>query len=538
MFQVRTVAANSPERWTSVFRLLGLIGFVAALAPSTVREATGRERANLRDGSALLGSIRDSGYTGLYSARIDEVKGKDLFAVNYYASLRKAAAQDSEAAPGGELMQGRLVRRLGSEEVKVFDQKQTWWKVRTLDGIEGFAPETGFTELKAGSQLNLYAADTLSVGPETQINIAAALAAPFRFFLLFNVYLVLYLPGLFFSIVYLAAALVVYPLNLLHAFVLQRNNDELDQFFRRFIQNQFKLSTALAGWTSAVPHVDLYGSEKTTFANQIHVPASEGMDRTQVMIRLLLPYAVIAGLWFILKGLRLYGIADWWDSVSFPAFFYHMKMVFAAIVAYWLLYSMHFGGPHYVRAFPHIAILGLIAIAAGAAAVVQWGSAAFRGDDIEPLSRLQLHYWRSKASVQAACFGLTSDLPRVQELFSGGEESETTAPVPGRVSMNLAVLVILLAASGGLYGLFWLARVARLMSDDAFTIICVAVAGGLLPLSFVLSRYYRRAEALTKMNPSWIIEILLMIPFVNLALGPFVIQYLLNHYERLKAQAG
>lgn len=533
----RAAAVNKPERWLSLFRLLGFLGFIAALFPSQVRESTGRQRLDLKDGSALIGSMQHSAYApGFYSARVEESRGAELYSVTYYAALRKTAGADGDAVAGGELSSGRLIKKIAEQEVESYGTKQTYWKVRTLAGIEGFLPASAVAQVKSGANLNIAAEDVSVLRDETKFNLAAAAAWPFRILILFNVYLLLYLPGVLFSIVYLLSAAFVYPLSLLHALVLQRNNEELDHFFRRLIQNQFKLGVALAGWTNSIPHVDVYGQEKNPFPAQAAMAVPESMDRAAVLMRVLLPYALLAGLWYAGKGLDSFGFFEWTATLQFPAFFMYVKKALSGLVVLFLLYSFHFGGPHFLRAYPHILVLALMALGHGGSCIAQWAAAAATGRAIEPVSRFQLHYWKCKASVQAACFGLTAELPSLRELVSGGEESEGAGAPQPKLSMNLLVLSILLAVSGGLYGFFWLARVARLMSDDAFTIVVTSVAGGLLPLSFIFSRYYRRAEMLTKMNPGVLIEILMIVPGANLVLGPFVIQYLLNHYERMKAQ--
>lgn len=521
----------------SLFRVLGFLGFIAMLAPSQVRESTGRGRLDLKDGSAFTGSIQLSPYAqGVYAARVEEIKGGELSYVTYYASMRKAPGADAETAAGGELGGGRLLRKLGEQEVESYGAKQIYWKVRTLSGQEGFVPASALSPVKTGAVLNVSAEDVIALRDETKFNLAAAAAWPFRILVLFNVYLLLYLPGIFFSLVYLISAAFVYPLSLLHALVLQRNNEELDHFFRRLIGNQFKFGVSLAGWTNAIPHVDLFGQEKTQFPAQASMAVPENMDRGAVLMRVLLPYALLAGLWYAGRGLDSFGFFEWTASLQFPAFFVYVKKILSTLVLLFIVYSFHFGGPHFLRAYPHILLLAFMALGHMIASVVQWAAAAATGSALEPLSKFQLHYWKCKASVQAACFGLTSELPSIKELISGGEEVEGAAASQPRLSMNLLVLSILLAASGGIYGLFWLARVSRLMSDDSFTIVVTAVAGGLLPLSFIFSRYYRRAEMLTKMNPGVLMEILMILPGINLVLGPFVIQYLLNHYERMKAQ--
>ncbi len=538
MFPTRIVARNAPDRWRSLIRVLGIVGFIAFLVPGSVREPTGRQALHLKDGTSLIGSFSEEPGFGesSFAGRIDEVHASSGFGtVAVFMALRRSPGMTGEMVPGGELYPGRLVRRVGQEEVEVYGQKQVWAKIRTLDGVDGYALETPLLEMKAGTGIRVRGADAAGLRPEMKANIPAILAWPFRFLIILNLYLVLYLPGLLLGFVYLLAAAAVYPLGLVHALVLQKNHEEFDFFFRRFVQNQFKLGISFAGWTGAVPHIDLFSQEKKAFPAAFAAPAGGGMSREDVLLRLVLPFAAALALTLLYQGLVAFGVVDWFSMMQWPRFFQMMKLIGSLCLGLFLFYSLHFGGPHFVRAFPHIFVLAWMFPAMVVVTVVQWAFTAVTGRDLGILSRFQLHYWRCKISVQAASFGIVSAPPPILTLFRGGTEQEGTPPAAPRISMNLIVLLLLIVLSAGIYGLFWLARVARLMADDPFTMVLVTIAGGSIPLSFLLARYYRRAEILTKVNPSIVMEILVMIPGTNLILGPFVVQYLLNQYEKTKS---
>lgn len=529
-----------PDRWRSLIRILGIVGFIAYMVPGTVRETTDRMALHLKDGSTLIGNFTEESYgEGAFSGRIEEVHASSgLGTVGVFAPLRRSPGGAGEIVPGGELYPGRLVRRIGQEEVEVYGQKQIWAKIRTLDGFDGYTPDTPIAELKSGTGIRVRGPEAAGLRPEMKYNIGAILAWPFRFLMILNLYLVLYVPGLLLGFVYLVVAALVYPLGLLHALVLQKNHDEFDFFFRRLIHNQFKLGVACAGWTGAVPHVDLFAQERKAFPAQFAAPAGEGMSRNEVLLRLVLPFAAVLVLLFLYQGLSAFGVIDWFSMMQLPRFLLFLKMIGGFLLLLFLGYSLHFGGPHFVRAYPHILVLALMVPAVMVVSVVQWAFTAATGRDLGILSRFQLHYWRCKTSVQAASFGIVSSPPPILTLFRGGSEEEGSPPAAAKISMNLIVLLLFIVMSGGLYGFFWLARIARLMSDDPFTIVLVTAAGGTLPLSFLLARYYRRAEILTKVNPSIVMEILVMLPGANLILGPFVVQYLLNQYEKTKAAQG
>jgi heme/copper-type cytochrome/quinol oxidase subunit 3 len=105
------------------------------------------------------------------------------------------------------------------------------------------------------------------------------------------------------------------------------------------------------------------------------------------------------------------------------------------------------------------------------------------------------------------------------------------------IQMNLLVLVTLLLTSSSLYLPCWLARVNKLMGDDPFTFLALLFITGALFASFLLPKYYRRAEGFQKREARWLFEIMLFLPGINFILGPIIIQYELNRYAYLKSRA-
>ncbi|MBI3395208.1 MAG: DUF4389 domain-containing protein [Spirochaetia bacterium] len=324
---------------------------------------------------------------------------------------------------------------------------------------------------------------------EGKLLISGILSMPFKPLVLLNVIWIMNIPTLLMNILYLPVGVIVYLLNLVHAFVLQRNNEELNTFLIRMVNSRLKLTIALSGLTDVVPHLDLYASERGGFPVSYAVKPAERMPRFWVALRLL-------------------GVSG-------------------------------------IILVPHMIIMFFLMIAYSVVLLVQWIIISATGHPNAALQSFINHVWRVGPMLESFAFGLRNEIPNPLLLIPNkSDELETTGGGSGwiqgaggaKVSMNLLVLLLLLICSGGIYGFFWLARVARLMGDDPFTTILVSGLGLTLPLSFIYSRYYRRSETLQRMHPSVLVELFVMIPLLNGIMGPFVIQYNLNNYERMRAK--
>ena len=306
------------------------------------------------------------------------------------------------------------------------------------------------------------------------------------------------LPSLVMLSFYTVAFSVLSLVNFVHIIILQRNNDELVYFLAKFMNMRTRFALSVLGLTHKVPHVDIYGSDTGNELIDLRFRTEMAIPVRLVLLRI---------------GL-LCGAA--------------LLIILLALA---------------VRHVPYAKIVvgvagGVIGGAVGLTILVIWIHNAITGRYIEVLVDLHLRLFRV-GLVAGAYFGfVTNEIREFQSCFRSvlAEQAPPNLPEsdwvnandPRRLDINLIALVVLITSTFGLYLFVWLARIAKVMGDDAFTVIAVALLGLLLPLSVVLSRYYRRLEKKTGNEPSWILELLMVLPIVNLLVATFTIQYILN----------
>lgn len=324
-----------------------------------------------------------------------------------------------------------------------------------------------------------------------------------------NVVWVYALPALCMSALYSVTAFFLYVLNMLHVLVLQRNNEELVYYQTRYMYMRVRLFLYALGISDRVPHVDLYARNGGVRGFELQFRAATEIPVIRVLIRLIILIVLALCAFAVLR------IFEW--AIEFHT----ITAVLAGIV----------GG-----------FAGLLIAVYLLSIVFIWIYNAFSGQYPTWLVDFHLRLMRLRLTIESY-FNLTINRP---EEFRGalrsvldeeppadrGQNDWINPADPRRVDINLVALMLLVFTTGGLYLLIWLARTAGIMGDDPFTIMMVCILGGLLPLSIMFARYYRRLEKKAGQEPGVLLELIMILPFVNLICGPFLIQYFFNLTRR------
>lgn len=521
-----TFQLESPRvvsRLPALFRLLGLLGLLSLPFGAPIRESTGRTELQAPGGVTFRGQVESwfiPGETPGYHLESGEVHSSSpLFQVldDSASILRSAPGPEGSIVTGAALPRYRLVRVLESLEAPAYagGPKITWKRLRGLDGTEGFAAVTLSPDLttRDSARLYIHAEDVRHAGPEFRYTVRGLATLPLRILLLFNVVWLLHLPALALLVSYQMVGILLTVLNLLHALVLERNHREFQQFVGRLIYFRLKLLVSLMGSGGPIPHVDIHARERERLPLRFGVPIEDSLPRTQAIGRLL-GYAAIVALLFTAPG--------FFASLSgIPRM---VALVALGVLAFLILL------PPVVYSLVQLAI---------------WSTEATIARVPGILLQIQGRLLRLALTIELFVLGFITSPGAFKQAFSSpvaGRAGEVAKdrfdPGPGaKIEMNLVVLILCIGLSLGLYALCWLSRVAKTMGDEPFTILLVSVLGGGLPLSFLFSRYYRRTELLQRSNPSILVELLVMVPGINLLLGAFVVQYGLNALARAQAKA-
>jgi hypothetical protein len=312
------------------------------------------------------------------------------------------------------------------------------------------------------------------------------------------------MPSILMGFLYSICAIVVWYINLVHIIILQRNSLELSYFLARFYYLRTKLGIAFLGFTEKIPHVDVFSSDKLNEQVSLEFRTETYLPARWLILRLGALAALAATAYLLMLGVRNY---SWF------------KYAIAAIPGLFLL----------------LYIISML---------VNWSYNAITGRFITVLVDLHLRIIRLNVTVAAWFSFLINDHTEfktcLRSVLMEGDEAgrqEQGWINPGdeqEHNINLIVLLTLILITCGVYLFIWLARTAKVMGDDPFTVVSVAILGFTVPLSVFFSRYYRRLEHKSRNEPSWILELFLVIPFLNLLLAPFTIQYLLNLFKRRK----
>ncbi|MEQ8349938.1 MAG: hypothetical protein RH862_00540 [Leptospiraceae bacterium] len=327
--------------------------------------------------------------------------------------------------------------------------------------------------------------------------VAAILRYPGLLLSLANLVWIYLLPSLFMLILYSFSYSILALLNLVHILILQKNNEELVYFMIKFLNMRTRIGLSILGLTPNVPHVDLYSSDAGTGLMGLRFKVAEDIPVRWILLRLAI--LVTLGIVFLLFALA-------------------------------------------IRHIPYFGIVlgvlgGLILLGLGLILLIIWIHNAITGKYIFTLVDLHLRLMRLNLTITSYFTFVTNEVSEFKHCFRSVLEESAPGNSQGswvnanearRLDINLIALVVLIGSTQGLYLFIWLARTAKLMGDDPFTIISVTFLGIFLPLSVIFSRYYRRLEKKTGNDPSWVLELLMVIPFINLIVGTFTIQYILN----------
>lgn len=507
-------------RWLPLFRLLGFIGLIALSYGGPLREQTGRQELIAKDGTVFVGHIEtwNAGAGSLtpngYLLENGEVEGgAGLVQTQEEIVLRTAPGPEGRPIENGTVERYRLARVKESREAPTYPggPNLTWKKIATLDGKEGFTAGTLSTEMSKQSSLRLYvrAEDARRMAPEVRYRRSGIALIPLRLLLLFAPIWLLHLPAFVLLIAYQVAAVPAFFLNLLHILIFERNHRDLTQYLVRVANYRLKFLVSLLGTTGVIPHVDIHSREAKALPFRFAARIDDAVPRLQALWRLMLAlFPAVAAKWMDLFVLP----AGWMGTAV---------MVVAGLLA---------------------AILLLPAITYGIVQIALWitiGAVAKAPRILLDIEGRILRLW---LTVELFLAGIATS----PSVFKQAIVSPLTRSAPGRdqfdpgpgakVEIPLLVLLLLVVGSFGLYTLCWIGRTAKALGDEPFTILLITVFGGTLPLSFLLSRYYRRSEILQRTNPSILVELLMMIPGLHLLLGPFVIQYGLNAVARSQAK--
>ncbi|HBS06580.1 MAG TPA: hypothetical protein DEA96_16545 [Leptospiraceae bacterium] len=365
-------------------------------------------------------------------------------------------------------------------KVRPDGEKARWTNVARLVGLLG---------LLLVALARVLAAQDLEV-------VSMILSYPGMLLSLANLVWIYLLPSLFMLVLYSMSFSILAVVNFLHILILQRNNDELVYFMTKFLNMRTRVGLSILGLTNRVPHVDVYSSDPGTGFG-LRFKVSREMPVRWILLRLAV--LVAAGIVFFLVALGVRHIP-------------YFGIVLGALA-------------------------GLVVGALGIILLIIWLHNAITGKYLFTLVDLHLRLMRLDLTITSYFCFVTNELSEFKHCFRSVLEERVPENAGGtwmnandsrRLDINLIALVVLIGSTQGLYLFIWLARTARVMGDDPFTIISVSILGSLLPLSVIFSRYYRRLEKKTGNDPSWILELLMIIPLINLVVGTFTIQYILN----------
>lgn len=373
------------------------------------------------------------------------------------------------------------------------------YQIRQLESTEVPKLLKGF----ANGVYLVSSADVKSVEPVYSFNVKGLLLLPFRLLLIFNMVWIFHLPALLFWFIYEIAGLWATILNWIYALSTQKNHPELSRFLVRVLLYRFKFLISLN--TEQLPNIDIHNRERTKLPVQLTATIAPELAWFQIMIRL-----IVTG-------------------------------VFFAIYVKWSIVAGVLTGP--IMLYVAFSILGLLLLPFALflpGQILSWIFLSLNKSVPNWLIEIMYRPFKFLSCLQYWWQGLSSDTKIIKTSFSSVLSSGNgsfDAAQSEKIEMNLLVLFLLSIVSVGLYTLVWLSRTAKLMSDDAFTILVVTVLAGFLPLSFIMVRYYRRSEVMMKTPPSLLFEFLMLLPGLNLILGPFLIQHGLNLVAKSQAKS-
>lgn len=447
---------------------------------------------------------------------------------------------DIQSKPGpdqgkmlGRIFRHRLLNKLETTSVAAFEGGPMidWLKINVQlidydqDGklkagkqVEGYIPLRS-TASQSKKILILHEAD-VDVSTIYKYDIVRMLFKPFEYLVYFNVIWILYILPFLMMIVYSGVLYTTAALNFIFGLITQRNNSELLQFMIRVEYFRWKTLASISGCIDQIPHIDLYAVEKEKIPIGFFVNPNQELTRGSIFIRL-----AIIPLWMFLTGL-------------FTGFLELFLSTATAIKlgGYFLLLPL----------YPLAVLIGLYILLQ----LMSWFLAAITRRPaivfLKPMFSIQAFF----TALTGLALGWTNDLNVLRDAFSSPVEiSEYDSTQAQRynesgnwynpsigigLETNLLVLLLLVSFGFPLYHFCWLARTMKIMGDDSFTHLLLFGLTGSILGSFLFPNYYQRTSRLQKRDSSLGMEILLMVPVINLVFAPFVIQYGLNHYEKAR----
>ncbi|MBE7437778.1 MAG: hypothetical protein HS115_04915 [Spirochaetales bacterium] len=293
----------------------------------------------------------------------------------------------------------------------------------------------------------------------------------------------LFLPYFFFALVYGLSAFLSSLLNGIHGQLMGRSQADIDRFLGQCIYFRLKVCMSLLGLTDARPHLDVSSREASAYP--------------------------------LLFGYRSGSVGP-----------LHFFLLTTGLSRLFLL-------PWYI-------LSGMLWLLTAVLSPVLWLLILLRAEVPETLLSAIERLFAFSAALQATGSGLISGPPSVYRILRESvaedlPEGYVSTFGPLQLEQNLVVLHTLLLLSGGLYAYFWLARIARIMGYDVFSVVTSAIMMPPLVGMYFL-RFYRRAEKLVRQESGSVPEVICLLPLLNLLVAPGMIQLILNEYERARKQ--
>ncbi|MBX7059653.1 MAG: hypothetical protein K1X75_16435 [Leptospirales bacterium] len=499
-------------RLPALLRLLGLVGLIALPFSSGWRSESGQQQLRLGGGLRIVGNIEERqsyGEAWGYEALDVELQGAapDLVQIlDDELPLRKAPSANAELAREDAVLRYQFAL--------LHEGRGAWKQIELLNGDEGWIYGRCSNDLSQlrGGRLLVRSVDVQSFGPHYQYSWRGVAALPFALLSLCNVVWIPLLPALLLWPCFRLAWLGGVLLNWLHALILQKHNSDLLHFLARCDLFGSKLLLSISGLCGLTPHLDLHSAERARYPFRLYYDVPGDASRLSSFLRLVLPLALLA-LAYLCTRL---------SSMLWPA---HGELLGKVIL---------------------IALPALALVVAALCILALWISVAIGGRAWRPAGDALFTLAQIGLALAALIAGLSKAPGSLRAWFSaptkasGGEaQAEDIDPQNAtRMEISLPALWLLLLSTGGLYFFLWLGRTLKILGEDVFGSITIALLGLGLPLSFLLPRCYRRSELLLKSAPGWLFEALLALPGLNVLLGPLIVQHQINYYARLRARSG
>lgn len=540
MLNIKVILPEKVSRLQNLSFVLGLLGMLALLFPSNYREDTGKQSISF-NGVDLVGTplprIKSTHkrvikvYFSKHLSDPDELKtlremrfiqrsevevrsepgdGKgDLIGKLYrYAPLNIDIEDEAAAGTGYIAISARTIE---------YNQDGS---IADTDGIDGYvaAYQIGVQKSVQNGELLIQKGD-LDISSIYNYNYLNIAFTPFKALAIFGLIWILYIFVLIMAPIYRLVAQIITLLNFIFAFITEKSNEDLARYLIRAEYFQWKILVSISGLSKQIPHIDIYATEKEKLPLQFASGFQANLSRNSIMVRLIVlgAYAFLINFVNMLALTKLGGIG----------YGFAMAAVLLPII-----------------------IIILFHIAYAVLQIIAWIAAGITGKPLASFIHFMFKIQKFLTTLNFLAMGLTDNPRLLLEAWSSrivtededdSDDTETQYDIieydpstEAGVEINLLVLYLLVLCSGSIYTFCWMARVMKFMSDDSFTLLLLLLLSATIFSIYLIPEYYRRTEARRKQNGRPLIEFILMIPILNLFIGPFVIQYLLNRFEMLK----